>query len=96
MDHWTNQSEELTGNMQIICLPRQHTSNNHFIPYIATYVKQGCCAAHTALFGPPQSLILMSIMVIMMVMVVSPENMKVEEEVAKVSGWVRDSPTHTG
>ena len=41
----------------------------------------------------------MSIMVIMMVMVVSPENMKVEEEVeevAKVSGWVRDSPTHTG
>ena len=39
MDHWTNQSEDLTGNMQIICLPRQHTSNNHFIPYIATYVK---------------------------------------------------------
>ena len=40
----------------------------------------------------------MSIMVIMMVMVVSPENMKVEEEVeevAKVSGWVRDSPPHT-
>ena len=52
--------------------------------------------AHQALFGPPPSLILMSIMVIMMVMVVSPENMKVVEEVAKVSGWVRDSPTHTG
>ena len=27
-DHWTNQSEDLTGNMQIITLPRQHTSNN--------------------------------------------------------------------
>ena len=59
----------------------------YLIPYIPTYVKQGCCAAHPALFGLPPSLILMSIMVIMMVMVVSPENMKVEEGGGK-SEWV--------